>query len=234
MSLTDKVFKISHPQFHEKNYKIIIKILIENDYPLSFIFKVIDDRIHKLIFSTLNPVNFLPSSSSSCPFTSVLSSTPSYFVIPFVKNISSKFRPLSLQLNKNLAFFILNKLNIFIKVHKDSLSNEHKTNVVYKINCLDCDASYIGQTKRQLITRIKEHRSNINNPSANLTVVTEHRLEGHEFDWDNVSILDSEPHYTKRLISEMLHIKNQLNSINIKENIELLDSSYFPILNKLT
>jgi len=102
-------------------------------------------------------------------------------VIPFIKNIAPKFIPLS-YLNKNLAFLILNKLNCFIKVHKDPLPDEHKTNVVYRINCLDCNASYVGQTKRQLITRIKEHRSNRDNPSANLTVVSEHRLAGHEFD----------------------------------------------------
>lgn len=155
-------------------------------------------------------------------------------MIPFIKNVSSKFIPLSHRLNKNLAFLILNKLNYFIKVHKDPLPNDQKTNIVYRINCLDCNASYVGQTKRHLHTRIKEHQSNIDNPSANLTVVSEHRLTGHEFDWNNVSILDNEPHYVKRLISEMLHIKNQSNSINIKEDIDLLDSSYFPILKKLS
>ncbi|EFN67139.1 hypothetical protein EAG_14324, partial [Camponotus floridanus] len=56
------------------------------------------------------------------------------------------------------------------------------------------------------------------NPSANLTVVSEHRLAGHEFDWQNISILDNEPHYIKRLISEMLHIKKQAHSINIKDD----------------
>jgi len=31
----------------------------------------------------------------------------------------------------------------------------------------------------------------------------------HSFDWNNVSVLDSEPNYNKRLISEMLHIKER-------------------------
>jgi len=70
VSLTDKVFHVSHPQFHEKNLHIIIGILIENSYPLSLIFKVIGNRIHKLIFSTPNPVNSLPSSTSPCLSTS--------------------------------------------------------------------------------------------------------------------------------------------------------------------
>jgi len=35
------------------------------------------------------------------------------------------------------------------------------TEIVYKINCKDCDQVYIGQTKRYLETRIKKHRRNI-------------------------------------------------------------------------
>lgn len=31
----------------------------------------------------------------------------------------------------------------------------------------------------------------------------------HNFDWENVDILDTETSYYKRLISETLHIKNQ-------------------------
>lgn len=33
--------------------------------------------------------------------------------------------------------------------------------VVYKISCANCDAIYIGQTKRALTTRLKEHGTNI-------------------------------------------------------------------------
>jgi len=39
-------------------------------------------------------------------------------------------------------------------------------------------------------------------------VITEHRLSpNHDFDWENVTILDKENFWGKHLISEMLHIK---------------------------
>ena len=64
--------------------------------------------------------------------------------------------------------------------------------------------SYVGETKRTLKTRIKEHQNN-NNPDA---VIFQHISEhSHEFDWDNTKILDYESHYYKRLTSEISTLK---------------------------
>jgi len=42
----------------------------------------------------------------------------------------------------------------------------------------------------------------------------------HNFDWNNVKILDFESNYQKRLISEMIHIKSQKNGINLNEDTD--------------
>jgi len=66
----------------------------------------------------------------------------------------------------------------------------------------------VGQTRRLLKTRIEEHSSHIRRNTSQSSVIMEHRVKfGHDFDWDNVEILDKEPHYNKRLISEMIYIK---------------------------
>jgi len=56
----------------------------------------------------------------------------------------------------------------------------------------------------------------------------------HSFDWDNIQILDTESNYYKKSISEMLHIKEQVNAINAQIDIELLDESYFDVLDSLS
>ena len=52
-------------------------------------------------------------------------------------------------------------MNHFIKLGKDKLEKMEQCDMIYKINCLDCDSSYVGQTKKKAKTRIKEHKANI-------------------------------------------------------------------------
>jgi len=52
--------------------------------------------------------------------------------------------------------------------------------------------------------------------------------------YKEVRILDSESNYNKKLILEMLHIKEQFNSINSQKNTEFLDDSYFCSLDNLS
>jgi len=134
----------------------------------------------------------------------------------------------------NIAFSIPSTLHSLIKCGMDSLDLMSQHGVVYKITCHDCDASYIGQTKRQLRTRIKEHVSDINKKSGSPSVISEHRLRfNHDFEWDNIKIIDYELSYQKRIIAEMVHIKKQQNGLNKQSDTELLPTSYIPILDLL-
>ena len=107
----------------------------------------------------------------------------------------------------------MNKLCKYIKVHKDRLLNASRKNVVYKISCNNCDASYVGQTGRLLSTRVKEHRNHINRKTSQSSIITDYRLLNHEFDWERVEILDEERNLSKKLMSdnEMLYIKQKMD-----------------------
>jgi len=106
-----------------------------------------------------------------------------FLVIPYVKPISERISSIFYKSDILVGFHCLNKLNRVIKVQKDSNQPSKSSNVVYKINCKDCDASYVGQTKRQLNTRIKEHINNVRLDPSKHSVVSEHiKNFNHTFD----------------------------------------------------
>ncbi|EFN65835.1 hypothetical protein EAG_05269, partial [Camponotus floridanus] len=175
IGLTDKVFWLSHSKFHKENFKFIINILSNNGYPLSFIFHTIIDRLNILL-----PRYFIFHIS-------YLIFHISYFNVPYINNISDceSFRLCVRDLDVKLSYTGINNLCRFIKVGKDKVEKDSRSNIVYKINCMNCDASYVGQTGRLLRTRIKEHIRNL------MSVIAEHRALEHTFDFD-IEILDEE------------------------------------------
>jgi len=66
----------------------------------------------------------------------------------------------------------MNKLGRIIKAHKDFLPKTTKKNVLYKHNCKDYNASYVGQTNRKLKTKINEYHNHINRNTTNHSVIT--------------------------------------------------------------
>jgi len=67
------------------------------------------------------------------------------------------------------------------------------------------------------------------------SVVSEH-IKNHTFDREKAKRLDTESFFHKRIISEMIHIKEQKNGINCKKDTEMLDliSTYCTNLPKLS
>jgi len=196
---------------------------LENDYPLRFVFDTINTRLKYLIRLRQNRTVKNPNKSNK-----------KWFAVPFIRSVSEKFKHAIKGVDAGIAYYSLNKLGSIIKRHKDCLPDSYKMNVVYKLKCSDCNASYVGQTCRSLKTRIAEHRNHINRNTKTQSVITEHRIGlSHDFDWNNVEILDVERFYTKRMISEMLHIKLQDNSLNLQTDTERLDDGIVAVLNRL-
>ena len=90
------------------------------------------------------------------------------------------------------------------------------------------------QIGKKLKTRISEHQKHIHIQTSTHSVITNHRLQNdHDFDWQNVEILDVDNYYNKRLISEMMHINRQTNELNLQHDTIALNHAYIEILNKL-
>jgi len=192
--MVDKTILLSHPHFHQKNLIETVKVLLNNSYPLSFIFNTIRSRI--LLHSKKE---FLTVFNNTTDNIVDLTSEKKFFTIPYLNSISESFIPIIKKYGYDIAFTIPHTLNTFIKCGKDSLDPMSHLGVVYKITCHDCNASYVGQTKKQLRTRIKEHVSDINKKNGSPSVISEHRLNfNHEFEWENIKIMDNEQSYKKK------------------------------------
>jgi hypothetical protein len=82
--------------------------------------------------------------------------------------------------SKNLLSYFSSRIKV----------TDKSTNTLYKI-CLHCDKCYVGQTKRALAIRLKEHESNCRNSKQHSAIV-EHFSMSHSFDFVNSYVIHQE------------------------------------------
>ena len=95
--------------------------------------------------------------------------------------------------------------------------------VVYQIECLACNAKYIGETGRVLAARLREHLANKRRSSPS-TALGRHRTEEHNGDDFEIKcvILAHEPEISARKALEALWIfvrNPRMNSRNERPSI---------------
>lgn len=194
----------------------------KNGYPIEFIFCNINKCLNILIRHKHNNTKEQDTNSDN---------KRGFFVLTYDERITKNLQHLSIQ-NHPPAFCTQNTFKKFIRTPKDKIRKEFHNNIIYKINCNNCTSSYVGQTKRLLKTRIKEHKQHINKDTQQTSVITDHRLNyTHDFDWEHIMILDEEPNYFKRLISEAIHIKKQIRPLNLQQDTEIFNDMYSTVIN---
>ena len=106
----------------------------------------------------------------------------------------------------------LRKLKTVLPSLKPSVEKFHKSGVMYKLDRPSCNACYVGQTSRHLLTHFKEH-CNRKGPVKSHLLNCKTKLKA-----ENVSIL----HQTSRgenylLTMEALYIREHKPTINTKD-----------------
>ena len=85
---------------------------------------------------------------------------------------------------------------------KDKDKPEDRQESVYKIKCCDCKASYIGETGRNLSTRLTEHKRATRNGDVNNHIAEHHLQTKHQIDWDSATCITYSTDYYQRLTLE--------------------------------
>ena len=213
-----KVFRVSHKSFWESNLLRIKEILSKNNYPEKLINKLIsevrcrkartgtDSYAYLSINNTTAPKEdanhtMQPQRFASLTYVPDLSESISKTFRHFVPDIKMAMRPH----HKNNKMFA----NLKSKIPKDE-----KSGLVYKIDCADCEAVYIGETTQKFGMRKYQHKCDCKKQiTKNSSALAMHAKEnGHNFNFDEAKILKTERNKLKLQIHEV-------NQIIIHEDI---------------
>ena len=85
---------------------------------------------------------------------------------------------------------------------KDKDEPRNRQGAVYRINRSDCHASYIGETDKNLTTRLTKHKPATRKSDFNDHIAEHHRLTKDTIDWDSAQCLTDSTNYFQRLTLE--------------------------------
>lgn len=115
---------------------------------------------------------------------------------------------------------------------KDKIPIEFQSNVVYQIECGECDMSYVGETKRRLRDRKREHVASVTYGKVKFSALASHHVDtNHVPNWESVKILDRDSNWLARRFKESFHILNTKDILNRDEGVNIL-TVYTPLLTK--
>jgi len=136
--------------------------------------------------------------------------------IPYIRGTSEVLARVFKKHGANIFHKPFNSIRQNLTKVKDKTDKMKKCGVIYHVQCEDCKNDYVGETARQLDTRLKEHLTRTS------SAIYEHcKQTGHKIDPNKTRVLTSEEHLWKRKVKEAIEIKQRRPSLNRDEGLEL-------------
>jgi hypothetical protein len=179
-SLFLRAGKLCSPEHFAAEQRELTKMFTNSGYPKKFIEK------NKSQIAKLLPKREQPLGICVLPF--VPTTTPKIGSVLKKYNIRSVFRPGP-------------SLRRILSSERPMRESGETTNAIYEIPCTECDEVYIGETKRRVHTRLKEHCKRSD------SAVHQHMVtNGHEINFDSFRIRAQNSNTYERRIKEALFI----------------------------
>ena len=150
-------------------------------------------------------------------------------VLPYYPKISHQISNILRKFKIHSIFAPVNKLKFTcLKDPVPTLNNWG----IYEISC-QCGLSYIGQTKRALKFRLKEHQNYVKNQDVNKSSIAQHCWNtNHNFNFTSAAIIQKCPSYLDLDFFEAFHIhKNSFNLVNDTSMVPFLHQIWLSTLN---
>ena len=109
-----------------------------------------------------------------------------------------------------------------ILVHnKPPRDTDDLSGVAYKINCKDCSLCYVGETGRDLNTRLREHKDSVRLGRTNNACFKHVQNTLHSIDWRGVKALYRSDNLSNRLVVESTLINSIPNFNNMRSTLTI-------------
>ncbi|XP_055858997.1 uncharacterized protein LOC129921274 [Episyrphus balteatus] len=132
--------------------------------------------------------------------------------LPYVKGVTDRVGKVLKRYGVKSIFMPPKKIKNYLQSPKDQFPLQ--TPGVYAVPC-SCGSCYVGQTQRNIATRLKEHISAVSKSQREKSAICEHLLdnpdEHHWIHFDQAKVLAQESHYIPRLVCEAIEIKRHKN-----------------------
>ena len=154
---------------------------------------------------------------------------PRTVVLPYIRGVSEASERLMRPFNVRVAHRPVAKLKDTMCQLKDPVPSDEKAGVVYSIPCQGCDQKYVGESGKQLKTRIHEHKLALRRADLKSHVWTHCSQTGHEINFNETSILARSDKKAERLVLESIFSTPQSTYNRCVE----LDSHYTAVVAQL-
>ena len=94
--------------------------------------------------------------------------------LPYVEATSEKLRQILRSHKIRSTFCTENTLRELLCKPKDRVATEDKNNIVYEIDCSNCEAVYFGESRRSLKVRSDEHKRSVRNCDCDKNKIAQH------------------------------------------------------------
>ena len=214
-----RITAISDQQYYHSNLKKLESILVKNSYPKTL--------VRNLLYSTSTGGSPLGEDSIEAAVNlNVNIEEMRYGVLMDIPGLTNNIINIFRREDVKIARRKIKTVGELYTKLKDKTPTLLQANVIYRLQCEDCNKYYVGQTSQRLKNRIGGHKSDCKYHPERCMLAAHVNEYDHKINYDDVKILDIEPNYHKRSFLEMYHIKKTQPVMNKRSDIQDLSVLY--------
>ena len=151
-------------------------------------------------------------------------------MLPYTAGVSEDIRRVCRKYSMKVIFRSGLSLRSVLTQVKDPLPMGKRSKVVYGIPC-SCSKVYIGETRRRLETKLREHQEACRKGTFETSAVAEHAWKDqHAIRWDETTVVNMARHPSELLLKEAIHSNRTPvgNASTETQDLSSLDAGWLP------